>query len=167
MLLRHAKSDWPPDLPDHDRPLAARGRAEAPAAGEWLRGHGLRPDRVVVSDAVRTRQTWELLGAAFEPAVADVVFDRRVYNAPSSALLEVLRETPDEVHTLVLVGHNPGTAQLAAALDDGDPAAAQPRARMSEKFPTSALAVFDVVGGWDGVRPGATRLSAFAVPRKG
>ena len=39
MLLRHAKSDWP-DVPDRDRPLAKRGRRDAPVVGRWLRQHG-------------------------------------------------------------------------------------------------------------------------------
>jgi phosphohistidine phosphatase len=60
MLLRHAKSDWP-DVPDRERPLAKRGRRDAPRIGRWLRDHGYRPDAVVCSVARRTRQTWELV----------------------------------------------------------------------------------------------------------
>ncbi len=167
VLLRHAKSDWPPDVADHERPLANRGRTEAPAAGRWLVAHGVRPDRVVLSDSLRTRQTWALVAAAFTPPVSDVVLDARVYNASPAVLLDVVRETPTEVRTLVLVGHNPGTAQLAARLDDQDAAAAEPRARMTEKYPTSALALFDVAGSWAEVDVGEARLSAFAVPRSG
>ena len=58
ILLRHAKSDWP-DVPDRDRPLAKRGRRDAPKIGRWLREHGYLPDIVICSDARRTRQTWD------------------------------------------------------------------------------------------------------------
>ena len=51
ILLRHAKSDWPPGMVDHDRPLAARGRRAAPLIGRWLVDNGFVPDRAVVSTA--------------------------------------------------------------------------------------------------------------------
>ena len=60
VLLRHAKSDWPDDVPDHERPLARRGRRDAPAAGRWLRKSGYVPDLVLCSTARRARETWQL-----------------------------------------------------------------------------------------------------------
>ena len=36
ILLRHAKSDWSGDQADLARPLAKRGRRQAPDAGRWL-----------------------------------------------------------------------------------------------------------------------------------
>ena len=77
MLLRHAKSAWP-DVADHERPLARRGRKDAPVAGRWLRAAGLVPDRVVCSTAKRARQTWQLAAAELEASPA-VSFDRQVY----------------------------------------------------------------------------------------
>src|SRR5690349_19664904 len=76
VLLRHAKSEWPEGVPDHKRPLTARGRRDATAAGRWLRahlddlGHGL--DAVACSPAQRTRETWALVAAelADPPAAA-------------------------------------------------------------------------------------------------
>jgi phosphohistidine phosphatase len=59
LLLRHAKSAWP-DVPDQDRPLAARGRRDAPVMGHWLRTAGYLPDRVECSTALRASQTWQL-----------------------------------------------------------------------------------------------------------
>ena len=56
--MRHAKSDWPPGVPDRERPLTKRGRRDATAAGDWLQEQGYVPDRVVVSPAQRTRETW-------------------------------------------------------------------------------------------------------------
>ena len=35
VLLRHAKSAWPSGVPDHDRPLAGKGRRNAQATGGW------------------------------------------------------------------------------------------------------------------------------------
>jgi phosphohistidine phosphatase len=165
VLLRHAKSDWPDDVPDHDRPLAVRGRADAPAVGAWLGAHGLRPDRVVVSDARRTVQTWELVEATLgsEPPV-DVHVEPRAYCASPQVLLDLVHETPESVRTLLVVGHNPGTARLATGLDDLSPAGAAPRARLEDKYPTAALAVLAVSGPWAGLEPGEARLLDFATP---
>ncbi len=62
LIIRHAKSDWESGAPDHERPLNARGRREAPKLGKHLAALGLRPDLVVCSDAARARQTWGLGG---------------------------------------------------------------------------------------------------------
>ena len=71
ILLRHAKSDWP-DVPDQERPLAKRGRRDAPVVGRWLRGHGYLPDTVICSVARRTRQTWKLVAPELGGPVGDV-----------------------------------------------------------------------------------------------
>ncbi|HXT88463.1 MAG TPA: histidine phosphatase family protein, partial [Trebonia sp.] len=67
LLLRHAKSDWP-DVADHERPLAKRGRRDAPVVGRWLRTSGYLPDAVICSTAARARQTWELVSAELPSA---------------------------------------------------------------------------------------------------
>ncbi len=66
MLLRHAKSEKAePGMRDHERTLNARGRSETPMIGAYMARHGLIPDRVIVSTARRTRETWERLAPAF------------------------------------------------------------------------------------------------------
>ncbi|MGZ6793531.1 MAG: SixA phosphatase family protein [Mycobacteriales bacterium] len=152
VLLRHAKTE-PHRADDISRVLDPRGRADAAAAGAWLRGQGLVPDRVVCSPAARTRETWERAAVGGpEP-----VHDERVYDATAEELLEVLRETPDGVGVLVLVGHNPGVERLAWQLDDSPEA----RERTDRGLPTCALAVFDVAG-WD---LGDAVLRELVVPR--
>ena len=63
VLIRHAKSDWSNDLPDDERPLAPRGRRQAPAIGPWLVEHDLVPDLAVVSVARRAQETWEAVAS--------------------------------------------------------------------------------------------------------
>ena len=62
VLMRHAKSDYPDGVTDHDRPLAARGDREAGLAGDWLRETAPTIDAVLCSTATRTRQTLERTG---------------------------------------------------------------------------------------------------------
>ncbi|WP_329389472.1 histidine phosphatase family protein [Streptomyces sp. NBC_01351] len=165
VLLRHAKSAWP-DVADHKRPLGPRGLRDAPAAGRWLRDAGRVPTLVICSTARRTRETWALAAGQLGAEVP-VRFDERVYAAEPEDLLEVVSEVPAEVRTLLLVGHNPGLADLAVELarEAEDPAEAAAIERLSEKFPTSAIAVLVCPGPWHELTPGSARLTDFAVPR--
>jgi phosphohistidine phosphatase len=165
IVLRHAKSAWPDGVPDHDRPLAPRGRRDAPAAGRWLRKSGLVPDRVICSTAERARQTWQLaeekLGARPE-----TVFDERVYGATSAELLDLARQAPAAVRTLLIVGHDPAMHELTLDLADGQPGDEGSDAldRVQVKFPTAAIAVLEFTGAWSRLGPGQARLADFAVP---
>jgi phosphohistidine phosphatase len=149
ILLRHAKSDWSGGEADVERPLARRGRRQAPEAGRWLATNVESIDLAVVSPAKRARSTWELASA--ELAVAPPTrIDDRVYAASDDELLAVLRELPNDVATVVLVGHNPGVEELAARLTGG-----------WAPMPTSALAVMTVPGPWSsaGQLPAVLRAS--------
>ncbi|MBV9092802.1 MAG: histidine phosphatase family protein [Streptosporangiaceae bacterium] len=156
MLLRHAKSDWPEGVPDHDRPLAKRGRRDAPAIGRWLRDRGYLPDAVVCSTALRARQTWELvaaeLGSTTRPSVT---FEPLAYAASASSLLRLARELPGRHHAALLVGHNPGLEELAAALGAG---------AGGIRLPTAGLAVIKFSGGWAALAPGQAQLADLMIP---
>ena len=119
IVLRHAKSDWPAGAPDKDRPLAKRGLRDAPAAGRWLAAHVGHLDLVVVSDARRTRETWEALEGelvAGGGGASEMRPSGRVYEAAVSDLVDVLRAVPDDRRTVLLIGHNPGVQDLVVAL---------------------------------------------------
>lgn len=162
VVLRHAKSAWPADVEDHDRPLAGRGRRDAPAAGRWLRDADCIPDLVVCSTAERARQTWELAAAEL-PARPTVRHEPRLYAADAADLLTVLRETPGDVRTLLLVGHNPGVQDLVLLL--AQEALSDALERTREKFPTCAIAVLAQQDTWPRATPGRALLTDLAVPR--
>ncbi|HTL14317.1 MAG TPA: histidine phosphatase family protein [Thermomonas sp.] len=116
ILLRHAHADAAaPGQDDPDRPLSATGREEARAAGDWLREHGLRPDRVLCSPARRTRETLEALGAIGAPAPT---LEPSIYEA-SAGTLAALADANRDAERLLLVGHNPGLERLAALMHSG------------------------------------------------
>jgi phosphohistidine phosphatase len=175
VLLRHAKSDWP-DVADQERPLAKRGRRDAPVVGRWLAASGYAPDAVVCSTALRARETWALAEAGLAeaglaeaglpaaglpadgPGVPPAVrYDPRVYGATVLGLLMLIREFEPRWRTAMIVGHNPGLAELTVGL-------AGPHPEPPSVFPTAAVAVLGLPGAWAEAAPGEARLLAFAVP---
>jgi len=164
MLLRHAKSDWTrPGTRDHERALAPRGREAAPRIGAYMAHHGLTPDLVLCSTATRARETWDLVAPAFA-GPPPVTYERLLYEAGANALLDVVKETKPGAHVLLLTGHNPGLHDFAQRLiASGDTDARQ---RLTEKFPTGALAVIDfAIDDWRKLHPRSGRLDRFVVPR--
>ncbi|MFI9718994.1 SixA phosphatase family protein [Streptomyces sp. NPDC052396] len=161
VLLRHAKAEWS-DGDDHERPLAERGRKDAPAAGRWIAGSGITPDLALCSTAARTRETWKL--AVHElPQRPRTVYEERLYEASPGELIAVVNEVPDEVNDLLLIGHNPGMHALADVL--AGEAEGDALARMNRSgFPTTGAAVLTFSGSWKAVEHGAGTLVAFWTP---
>lgn len=153
ILLRHAKSAWPADTPDARRPLAARGRRDAPAVGRWLRAHIPAIDQAVHSPAVRAVQTWDLVGAQLATA-PPASSDERLYGASAACLLAVTQELAPEASTALLVGHNPGLEDFLTLLTGA-----------TEPLKTSSLAVITLPGSWTDTTPDAGRLEKLATPR--
>jgi len=162
ILLRHAKSDWPGNVSDIDRPLNARGAAAAPRVGAYVASEGLHPAHVMVSPARRTVMTWEAVRPHLRGLEAEIV--PSIYESSRTRLLDAVHSAPESADSLLLIGHNPGLQDLAEHLIG----AGSRRARMAlaEKFPTAALAVIDVeTRSWSGITPGAGRLERFVTPR--
>ena len=162
VIMRHAKAEATAPS-DHERALASRGNTDAEAAGRWLGEQGITPDLALVSDAVRTRQTWAQVagGAGWDESLAD--FSEALYAAGADSAFDLLRETDADVRTLVVIGHNPTMAYVAELIDDGDGDDDATTGMVTRGFPTSALAVFAVDGPWSDLGPGAGRLEAFHV----
>jgi phosphohistidine phosphatase len=174
IVLRHAKSEYPPAVSDYDRPLAPRGVADAAVAGEWIRDHVGIPGAVAVSTARRTRQTWALVAGPLGYTGSDpltpesgplgtVNYDERIYDARVRTLLEVVREFPDSASCALLVGHNPGMEELVELLAaTADPTAAE---LLAKKYPTNATAILTINGDWAELAPNSAHLAAFTIPR--
>jgi phosphohistidine phosphatase len=162
-LLRHAKSDWGQPLTDHDRPLAGRGRRASRLLEAYLRAEGIKPAFVLCSSALRTRETL----AHLLPALGDgttISIERGLYGAGASALLARLRRVDDAVPSVMVIGHNPGTEDLARELaGNGDRTALS---RIEAKFPTAAMATIELSHSrWRDLAPRRARLTGFVAPR--
>jgi phosphohistidine phosphatase len=163
-LLRHAKSGWDdPVARDFDRPLNPRGRRAAQLIGRHLRAERLAFDHIIASPALRVEETVAEVVAGYGRALAPH-WDRRLYLAAASSLLDVVRETDDSYASLLLIGHNPGLEDLVLLLVPD--VAGGLRDVVEEKYPTATLAqmTFDV-DGWSGVAPGGAALTRFTRPR--
>lgn len=152
VVLRHGKSDWSGGEPDLDRPLADRGRRQVPRAGRWLATRLPGIDLVVVSPAARARATWELVAAELDES-PEVTVDERVFAASGDALLRLVRSWPDELHRVVMIGHNPGLEDLVETF-----------ARRWVPLPTSALAVLEIEGPWSSAGPETAELTESGRP---
>ena len=110
ILTRHAKSAWDDPLtPDHDRPLNDRGKAAAADLGQWLASRGYVPEKVLCSDAVRTRQTWA--GIAPNLSATPVLeLKPTLYHAGPDVMLAVLRH--GQAGCGVMIGHNSGIGEF-------------------------------------------------------
>jgi len=163
MLLRHAKSDRPSDVPDEERPLNERGEAAVRRMGGYMARHRLIPDLVLCSPARRTRDTLAEMTPQWPSGIA-VLFEERLYAVPANTILAVIRGQPNEVASLLVIAHNPGLHEAAELLTaSGDVAQ---RERLREKFPTGALAVIDfAVAAWAKVHDHSGRLDRFVTPR--
>jgi phosphohistidine phosphatase len=162
IAVRHAKSSWDHDVDDHDRPLSGRGRRDAAALGRLLVEQQLVPDLVLCSTAVRTQQTWER-AQAVGAAAGEVRLVRGIYHAWVPELVRMLRETPEEVATLLMLGHGPGIPDLVEHLCIRT--ASPDWTRLDQKYPTSGTALIAVSGPWRELGGASAELVRFTVPR--
>lgn len=116
LLMRHAKSSWKDaNLKDHERPLNKRGRQDAPRMGQLLIDRELLPQKILCSSAVRARQTAEALRDSVD-YLSDIEYLDRLYLSEADEYLSVLREIPDELERVMVIGHNPGMETLLQIL---------------------------------------------------
>lgn len=156
ILTRHAKSSWDdPAQPDQDRPLNDRGRRASLALGDWLASRGYEPEEVLCSSAQRTRETWEGVALAALEVRPLVRYEAGLYQASAEKMLAILRTA--SAPTVMMLGHNPGIAELAAML-----CARPPMDPDFRRYPTAATLVVDFqTDSWADVGPGEGSVMDF------
>jgi phosphohistidine phosphatase len=164
MLLRHAKAEKAePGLRDRDRPLNARGQKDAAKLAAYMVRHALLPDRVIVSSARRTRETWDRMVPAFS-TVPPVDYEDRLYESGPDAILAVIRGADRSAPVLLVVGHNPGLHDTARLLVK--PVADEVH-QLDDGLPTCGLVVLDFAANdWRKLATGGVRLERLVTPRQ-
>ncbi|MFF9002467.1 SixA phosphatase family protein [Streptomyces achromogenes] len=162
VLVRHAKADYPHGVDDHDRPLAERGRKDAPKAGSWIASTGAPLDLALCSTDVRCRETWKLIVGELSQRPR-TVYEDRLYEGSAEDLITLIKEVDDEVGSATVIGNNPALHALADALageTEGDL-----REQMHRSgFPSAAVAVLTFTGSWKDVEHGVGKLTAYWTP---
>ena len=152
LLLRHAKAVPPAEAPtDARRPLAARGERDARLMGERLREREARLSSIVTSPATRTLQTAQIVAAAQDYPRERIIVDERLYLADPAEILTVIAAFDPTRTCVLVVGHNPGLSELAAALapELGD-----------SDLPTCGLVALDTASrDWASLRTAPLRLA--------
>ena len=162
-VLRHAKSSWEdPALDDHDRPLAPRGRRAVKLLGQHIHDSGITPDLVLCSSSRRTLETLESVAPGGE-----VLIEPELYAASASEIIERLRQVPDEVGSVMVIGHNPASQTLVLRLVGDDPAGSDGSylSDVQRKFPTGAFATLSFNCAWSELAPGRAHLAAYVRPK--
>jgi phosphohistidine phosphatase len=156
LLLRHAKSSWDePSLRDFDRPLAPRGKRDAPRIGKALSERGPLPDLAISSPAARTRATIKAVMASAR-LEAELQVEECVYGASSAELIKLIRRLPGEKACVMIVGHNPGLEDLVARLT-----------AETERMPTAALACVEFqIDRWKDIEDGEGKLVWLLTPKQ-
>ena len=162
LLLRHAKAIPYAGRDDYERTLTDRGRADAALLANYVARHEMEPDLLLHSGAARTKETAEIVLRKL-PSGIEVSIEPNIYEANRPTLMEVIQDLPEDSPTVMIVGHNPGIADLARQLSGrGD---ASQIARMTVKFPTSGLAALEFPGhSWSEVHAHSGSLLAFVTP---
>lgn len=160
VLMRHAKSAYPENVVDHERPLAARGIREAALAGDWIRENVSPIEHVFCSTATRTRETLRLTAVS-----APVDYRKQLYGATAGTMIAEINRVADTVTTLLVVNHEPTVSEVALGLADPDTSDRVAARQISMKFPTSAIAVLKVPGSWAQLELAGAQLAAFHIPR--
>ncbi|MGO2053006.1 SixA phosphatase family protein [Glutamicibacter sp. 287] len=164
ILMRHGKSDYPLGVSDHDRPLAARGNREAPAAGAWLVENDLIPDYIICSDALRARATCAWVLSELGEKGPTPYVDSRVYGAGATALCSIINEVPDTVSTLLVIGHQPTLQDLALRLASAQ-SDEEAVYELAMNYPTLGTTVLETDHSYSLLDARDARVTHFIVPR--
>ncbi len=115
ILQRHAKAEKDGD-DDLCRPLTPGGLSDAAFQGETLRQLEIYPELILHSHAMRARQTAEIMAVKLELSQGYTVEDSELYECNDSDLISIIRNLPDDVDSVLIVGHNPAIENLADSL---------------------------------------------------
>jgi phosphohistidine phosphatase len=154
-LVRHAKSDWGNgQIDDIDRPLNARGYADAKSMAMRMKASGNIPDVLFSSTAVRAATTALIFIRTLALKESQLILTAKLYEASESKFLKLIQELPDEFGNVCVFGHNPTITAMANLLSGS----------AILNMPTCGLAVLDAeVPSWKEFR--TAKLVLFDYPK--
>lgn len=128
----------------------------------YIKEQGYAPGLVRCSSATRARQTLDLIAAAI-PSDTTIEIEPDIYHAGAEELVTLLKGSPTDTESVMLIGHNPALQELVLKLAAGGPRLGS----TSRKLPTAALAVLDLpVDDWGEIGGGEATLEDFRTPKE-
>ena len=153
ILVRHAKSDWPANTEDFDRPLAESGFRDARKMSSFLKNKGLKIHQFVTSPALRTATTCQLFNDVYD---INCITAEKLYNPSEDNFLSVIYDLDDSVDSVALFSHNNGISNFANSFSN-----------TIFHMPTCGVAAFDVeCDSWSGFEGANKKLAFFYEPKK-
>lgn len=115
-LVRHGNAEQDSSVRDFERPLSKKGWSEAQEMAKKLRERGRAPDLILVSAAVRTRETADAFARELDVPARLLQAEDSLYLADGEHILSVIRAVGPRVSNLMVIGHNPGISAAAISL---------------------------------------------------
>lgn len=154
-LVRHAKSDWPENTDDFDRPLSERGHADAPKMAKFLKAENILIDTFVTSPAKRTLTTCRYFAEVYESK--NILKFEELYNASSAEFLEVIENLDDKIENVAIFSHNNGITYFANSLTNEN----------IEYMPTCSVVGFEIdIDSWAEFKKAPKKFLFFFKPKE-
>jgi len=119
-LIRHAQADEQlSGQSDWERPLTKRGSLDAAEMAKRWKSQKLKPELILCSPALRTRQTCEAFAKCLGVAADKIVYEDDLYLADTKHLLRCVQKSGEAQH-LMVIAHNPGITEFAQWLAGDD-----------------------------------------------
>jgi len=152
VLVRHGKSSWNNNLPDHERPLKKRAFKDAKVVINAFK-HFYKPGALFcTSYAVRAHETAKLFKEGLNIPEKDFKVLEELYTFNQNDLLSLIKSSSDEMDKLIVFGHNPAMTILVNSLGD----------KKIDNLPTTGLCVIDFEEEhWEDIQKGKTILTLF------
>lgn len=152
VLVRHGKSSWKYDLPDHKRPLKKRAENDAQLVTRYFKKYYDGNGKFWSSYAVRAHETAKMFKKELQVKDEDFEVKEELYTFDHSELIEIIKDAPNTIDKLILFGHNPAMTILVNSLGD----------KYIDNVPTTGLCVIDLeIDNWKDLKKGKTLLTLF------
>lgn len=113
-IVRHGKSSW--DLlgvSDIDRPLMEKGLQNNYQMAERLKKKFEKPGLILSSPANRAIHTAIIFARTFGLDSSSIQINDKIYDNTPERIIELIEKVPENIDSLIIVGHNPTFTDLA------------------------------------------------------
>jgi|WetSurMetagenome_2_1015567.scaffolds.fasta_scaffold296433_2 phosphohistidine phosphatase len=157
-IIRHAKSSWDfPGLPDYERPLMEVGRTRTRLIIQFLIEQEARPGLILCSHANRARETAVMVAEGLTYPAENIRVEPSIYHGNEDDLLSLIVALPDELDSVMIVGHNPTLTSVANHFLH----------EPIEWLPTSGIACFEFhTDLWENIKTAKKRTKFVISPKK-